>query len=199
MFLVGDAPLRDIAVPAGASLAIVSSDPDAVKKIERTGKFGAPWKIYSGSRPAAAPPATVDHSAFAPDARSLALLEGVRIARETLRAAGGAYDLKQVKTLLRGISRQAIDKRVREGSLLAVPGPKNRRSFPTLQFKRDGTIVQGLKDVREALPTRDPWTILNFLVHPDDRLAGRKPIDLLKAGEVELVVEAARRITQQGA
>lgn len=101
--------------------------------------------------------------------------------------------------MLHGISRQAVDKRVQEGSLFAVPGPSNRRSYPTLQFNRDGTVVDGLKAVLAALPTRNPWTILNFLARPDERLNKRKPIDVLKAGEVELVVEAARRLGLQGA
>ena len=35
--------------------------------------------------------------------------------------AGGAFDLEQVRTLMRGLSRQAVDKRVQEVSLLAVP------------------------------------------------------------------------------
>jgi hypothetical protein len=148
---------------------------------------------------AAAQTTTIDQKAFEPDPRAQALLEGVRIAQEDLRKAGGAYDLEQVRTLMQGVSRQAIDKRVQEGSLLAVPGPSNRRSYPTLQFNPDGTIVEGLKAVLAALPTSNPWTILNFLAHADDRLQGRKPIDVLKAGNVALVVEAARRVGQQGA
>jgi hypothetical protein len=146
-----------------------------------------------------APATAINQKAFEPDVRAQALLEGVRIAQEDLRKAGGAYDLEQVRTLMQGVSRQAVDKRVQEGSLLAVPGPSNRRSYPTLQFNPDGTIVEGLKAVCAALPTSNPWTILNFLAHPDDRLRGRKPIDVLKAGNVALVVEAARRLGQQGA
>lgn len=124
----------------------------------------------------------INREAFKPDARSQALLEGGRIAQEDLREAGGAYDLDQVRTLMQGVSRQAIDKRVREGSLISVPGPSNRRSYPTLQFDRDGTVVAGLKAVREALPANNTWAVLNFLAQPDDRLGGRRPIDVLKAG-----------------
>lgn len=154
---------------------------------------------YYPVKTAAAQATAINQKAFEPDARAQALLEGVRIAQEDLRTAGGAYDLQQVRTLMQGVSRQAVDKRVQEGSLLAVPGPSNRRSYPTLQFNPDGTIVEGLKAVCAALPTGNPWTILNFLAQPDDRLQGRKPIDVLKAGNVELVIEAARRLGQQGA
>jgi hypothetical protein len=141
----------------------------------------------------------VDKSAFEPDARARALLRGVKIAQEDLRNAGGAYDLEEVRTLMKGVSRQRIDRRVREGSLLAVPGPSNRRRYPTVQFDRDGTVVKGLKEVCDALPTKNSWSALNFLINPESRLDGRKPIDLLKAGEVEIVVEAARRVGRQGA
>ena len=68
-------------------------------------------------------------------------LQGVRIAQETLREAGGAYDLDQVRILMHGISRQRVDRRVKERSLLAVPGPSNRRLYPTIQFDRDGSGV----------------------------------------------------------
>jgi hypothetical protein len=177
---------------AGSKVQVITDDDTVGAKLGRAQKLGV-------TKTAAAHAAVINQQAFEPDARAQALLEGVRIAQEDLRKAGGAYDLAQVRTLMQGVSRQAVDKRVQEGSLLAVPGPNNRRSYPTLQFNRDGTIVEGLKAVFAALPTSNPWTILNFLAHPDDRLQGRKPIDVLKAGSVELVVEAARRLGQQGA
>ena len=100
---------------------------------------------------------------------------------------------------MRGVSRRAIDKRVQDGSLLAVPGPSNRRSYPTLQFNRDGTVVAGLKAVPAALQTSNSWTVLNFLSHPDVRLGNRRAIELLRSGQLDLVLEAARRHGEQGA
>ena len=192
------ADLKSLRLLEDAQVAIVSPNTTALQKVRARNKnlTGQTFRFVSGALKEGP---TVNTEAFAPDARALAILEGVRIAQEDLRQSGGAYDLDQVRTLLRGISRQAIDKRVREGSLLAVPGPSNHRSFPTLQFNADGTVIEGLKSVREALPTDNPWTVLNFLSQPDDRLNGRKPIDVLKEGKVELVVEAARRMAQQGA
>lgn len=137
--------------------------------------------------------------AYRPDARAMALLQGVKIAQQDLREAGGAYTLEQVRLLLQGISRQAVDKRVQEGTLLAVPGPGNRRAYPTIQFLNDGRLVDGLKAVRQALGSSNPWLMLNFLSRPDPRLDNRKPIDLLRGGEIEPVLEAARLIGMQGA
>ncbi|WP_245314443.1 hypothetical protein [Sinorhizobium alkalisoli] len=190
-------------LPAGAEIAIVSKRPDSVRKIEKTfsGRYAQVAAVVareSASQLSRAKP-SIDKSAYEPDARSRAVLEGVRIAQEDLREAGGAYDLEQVRTLMRGISRQAVDKRVHEGSLIAVPGPSNRRTYPTVQFKRDGTVVPGLKAVRDALQTTNPWTVLNFLVNPDARLNDRQPIELLRTGDVAPVIEAAIRHGEQGA
>ena len=146
-----------------------------------------------------APGPGLDASAWLPGPRARAILRGVKIAREDLRASGGAYDLEQVRDLLHGVSRQSIDKRVGEGGLLAVPGPGNKRYYPAVQFTDDGEIVEGLKQALTALPTKSGFAALNFLIHPDERLGGRKPIDMLKAGEIDPVVEAARRVGEQGA
>ena len=136
--------------------------------------------------------------AFQPGARAKALLQGTKLVEEDLRASGGAFSLADVRRLMHGVSRQAINKRVNEGSLLAVPGPSNRSLYPVVQFGNDGMPVEGLKEVRRALATKSPWMLLNFLVTKEPRLGGRKPVDLLKAGDVSAVVEAARRAGVQG-
>jgi len=141
--------------------------------------------------------ARVESSAYAPNARARALLQGVKIAEADLKDAGGTFKLEEVQKLLNGVSRQALERRVKDGSLLAVPGPSNRRRYPAIQFTRDG-VVPGLKKVQETLPTRNPWAVLNFLVRADDRLGGRKPIELLRNGDVDLVVSAARGMGMQG-
>lgn len=169
-------------LPADAEIAIVSTRPETAAKIKETFRD----RVTRVAEVVARKPAKalekalplIDKSAFEPDARSRAVLAGIRIAQEDLRHAGGAYDLEQVRTLMRGVSRQAVDRRVQEGSLIAVPGPGNRRSCPTAQFTRDGSVVPGLKAVRDALRTTNPWTVLNFLINSDSRLNGRKPIDL---------------------
>jgi hypothetical protein len=198
-------------LPDGVSVALIPSNPlvekelrrlgsDRVQRlsnliIQRQGRRSANSQVKSG---AIKKQTAVDASAFEPSSRAKALLNGVKIAQNDLRESGGAYDLDQVRILMNGISRQMVDRKVREGSLLAVPGPSNRRAYPTVQFTRDGTVVPGLKAVYDALPTENPWAVLNFLVSPDPRLNGRKPIDLLKSGEINLVVEAARRMGHQG-
>jgi nucleoid DNA-binding protein len=135
--------------------------------------------------------------AYEPSARALALLRGKEICESDLRASGGSFTLANVERLLR-ISRQAIDKKVREDALLAVPGPHRRRRYPAVQFIGD-EILPGLEVVLKNLPSANGWFRLNFLIRPDDRLGGRRPIDLLKEGKIDSVVVAAKAIGVQGA
>ena len=210
MFVLDANPFEGVAgfqLPAGAHVAVVTSQADTANSVARTvGKrfrgnnmVVRRMRQLAKAKERAEAAGTVNQAAFEPDARSRALLQGVRIAQNDLKAAGGAFDLEQVRTLLHGISRQAVDKRVQEGSLLAVPGPSNRRCYPTLQFNRDGSVVAGIKEIQDSLPVESPWAVLNFLVRPDDRLGGRKPIDVLREGNLSLVLEAANRYGEQGA
>ena len=128
--------------------------------------------------------------------RGRALLRGLEIARRDLGESGGAFDLAQVTELL-GISRQAVDKKVKDDALLAVPGPNGQRRYPVAQFTDEG-VVPGLKQALAALPSRNAWFRLNFLVNRDPQL-GLSPIDLLKSGRTAEVVEAAKHLGEQGA
>ncbi len=195
--------LAGIDLPDDAAVVVVSSQAESIRKVrvavgEHAGGVVRFRRDLEAEKPQRKPQGVMA-DAYEPDARSRALLAGVRMAQDDLRDAGGAFDLDEVRVLLHGISRQAIDKRVQEGTLLAVPGPGNRKHYPTLQFTRDGSLVPGLREVRAALPATNPWFVLNFLSRPDHRLGGRKPIDVLKGGEIDQVVEAARRYGEQGA
>lgn len=145
--------------------------------------------------------AEIPEEAFEPSARARAVLRGVQAVRDLLAESGGTYQLDDVRMLLGNVTRQAVEKRVREGHLLAVTGPHGRRVYPTIQFQPDGATVAGIKEIQEALPSRNAWGVLSFLVGRQDALDGRRPIDLLKSGDrgsAELALEAARRMDVQG-
>lgn len=173
-----------------ANLLIHHDNPD-MQVFETAGRTGKSYLIEV--------PGSTSSTAFALDARARVILNGRAIAHRDLQQAGGAFTLQQVMELLGGVSRQRVDQLVKSGRLLAVPGPSNVRCYPTLQFNPDGSLVAGLDDVQSALPTRNPSVVLNFLAHPDPRLGNRPPIELLRAGDVGAVVEAARSHSEPGA
>ena len=93
-----------------------------------------------------------------------------------------------------GTSRQAVHKRVNDGALLAViEGGKYR--YPLWQFDVNGPdgVVQGLPDVlRElAVPT---FSKMNWLTRSNAIFEGQTPLEILKSGDVERVVQMAGAI-----
>lgn len=189
--------LPDTALPKGTSLFVVPETPAAEARLH-----GWVIKQDRGAVPLpmkAPPKRSVSPAAYKPSARAKAVLRGVAIAEEDLKAADGTYDVDEVRTLLRNVSRQAVDKRVAEGSLLAVPGPSGARRFPAAQFAGDGSVVKGLKEVQATLGFESKWSVLNFLVNAHDLLGDERPIDVLRRGDVDRVVEAAKLTGVHGA
>jgi len=193
-------------LPEDAMITVISKRPVAGLKAQRLERIqllgGKIAMLLADDDPAPVvveEKAAVGRQAFEPDARARAILRGIENAEADLAEAGGAFELGEVQQLMGKVSRQRVERRVQEGSLLAVPGPSNRRRYPTLQFNADGSLVDGLCEVQRALAFSSPWSVLNFLVNPDDRLNGERPIDVLRRGNVDLVVESARRVGIQGA
>ena len=85
-----------------------------------------------------------------------------------------------------GITRQAVDKRRRAGSLLAVREGSDWR-YPACQFD-NGEVVVGIPDVVRGLGSTSPWVAFDFLLAPDTVLAGRTPLEALRAGERDPVL-----------
>ena len=70
--------------------------------------------------------------------------------------------------------------------------------YPAFQIGADG-LLPGVRDVLDAFTIADPWTRVNFMLTGDARLGGRRPIDVLREGDVASVVRAARAYGEHGA
>ena len=108
---------------------------------------------------------------------------------------GPFYDTDGVMTLLGGVSKQAVSDRVRRHRLLALRTTSGRLVYPVAQF-RGPKVVDGLGRVLDVLVPDDTeaWMVASWLATPDPALAGRSPIEALRGGDTEPVVEAAREL-----
>lgn len=132
------------------------------------------------------------------DPLATARLRGLQAKLDLLERAGGTLQAGEVATLLR-VSRQAVGKRRKAGTLLGVHAGRRGFEYPACQFV-DGAVVGGLTEVLSAFAEDvDPWMRLAFLVTGNDVLEGKQPLDLLRRGEVEAVVRAARIYGEHGA
>jgi hypothetical protein len=94
-----------------------------------------------------------------------------------------------------------VDKRRERGTILALPRGGGEYAFPLWQFDegtRDG-LLPGLTRVLRSFSVEDPWMRSEFMLAPDDRLGGKRPLDALREGEAEAALRTASAYGVHGA
>jgi len=104
-----------------------------------------------------------------------------------------SIDSTQVTELLNSNKSKLIDDSVFEGKLLSFID-KGRKRFPQFQFDAEspGGVVNGLPEVLSALDF-PPLAKAVWLERSHRALNGERPIDLMKRGEISLVLTLASR------
>jgi hypothetical protein len=143
----------------------------------------------------------LDASAFGaeivaePDPLTTALLRGAEMKREMLKAEGGALTASQLAAHL-GMTTQGLGKK-RDRNQVFWLEVGDGYVYPAFQVGKTG-LLKGVRDILSAFPVDDPWMRVNFMLTGDRRLGGERPLDLLRAGQVEAVVEAAGMLGEHG-
>lgn len=112
------------------------------------------------------------------------LRDRARLKEESLRA-GEVEDLLMV-------GRERLRRMREEGRILGVVrGERRPTLYPRWQFTGGGEIVEGLMAVISAAREAGmgPEELHFFMTEPDERVGGEPPVELLRRGEVEKVVD----------
>ena len=131
------------------------------------------------------------------DPLARAFLDGLDAKARLIEQNGGVFKTEQVAEYL-GITPQAVNKRRALRQLVGLTFRKRGHVFPAWQFTDRGT-VPGLEQVLLALADHDEWMQNVFFINPNTRLGGRRALDLLREGEIQEVLDAAREFGQHGA
>lgn len=130
----------------------------------------------------------------ASDPLAAARLRGIDAKRRLLESEGGTVSSSQAAKMLK-MTRQAVDKRRKEGKLLAIELGRRGYCYPAWQFG-----LKGFEEVLLALPSGDFWERLSFFLNPSDLLEDQTPIQALgKGSNVEGVLRAAKEYGEHGA
>jgi hypothetical protein len=129
------------------------------------------------------------------DPLAAARLRGLEAKRNLVEAEGGTLTSAEVARKLR-ITRQAVDKRRKEGRLLALELGRKGFRFPAWQLD-----LPQADAVLRALEGRDPWEQLTFFLNPSELLGDRSPLQTLrdKRPAMEGVLRAAAAFAEHGA
>ncbi len=131
------------------------------------------------------------------DPFAAARLRGLRERERLLSQEGGTWRAEQVAQHLH-LTRQAVNLRRKQGTLLGLSAGRHGFHYPTWQFTRGGAI-EGLEKVLAALKNLDPWMQQAFMLGKNARLGEKRPIDLLRSGDVARIVRAASAFGEHGA
>jgi hypothetical protein len=131
------------------------------------------------------------------DPLARAFLDGLDAKARLIEQNGGVFKTEEVAEYL-GITPQAVTKRRALRQLVGLTFRKRGYVFPAWQFTDRGT-VPGLEQVLRALADHDEWMQNVFFINPNTRLGGRRPLELLREGEIQEVRDAAREFGQHGA
>jgi hypothetical protein len=107
-----------------------------------------------------------------------------------------AEPVEKIRDLLGVRSRQTVHNWIECGKVLALDDG-NRKLLPVWQFDasmRD-RLVPGFKKVLDIL-NRPPFSAALWFTNRNPRLGGRAPIDALRAGDTERVLQEAARAEQ---
>ena len=124
-----------------------------------------------------------------------ALARNVEHRQQLLKRAGGVLSAEDAGRTL-GITRQAVDKRRRSNTMLAVREGSDWR-YPVCQF-HEGEVIAGISDVVRGFASAGPWATLDFLLAADTVLGGRSPLEMLRDGEREAVLRLVRAHESDG-
>lgn len=108
-------------------------------------------------------------------------------------AVGPVYDTSGVMRIL-GVTKQAIDDRRRNGSILALRTGDGMWVYPAFQFD-GGRIHPGLLPAVRSLKDAPPWASALWFVTPNERLDELSPVDFVHQGlPVEYVHQRAHAL-----
>ncbi len=123
-----------------------------------------------------------------------ALFRGIEARQRIKEMEGGTLSAEEAGRLL-GLVKQAVIDRYNKGRLLGWREKQGAIRFPVWQFREDGHVLGGLPEALGVLAQNkrlDDWAKVLFFVNPRDSLKNQRPLDLLRKGEAEHVIELAR-------
>lgn len=122
-------------------------------------------------------------------------VRGLEVRQQLAESEGGSLSSDEVARLLR-ISKTAVLKRLAAGRLLAWREERLQAArFPRWQFDDHGHVLPGLEEVLEILNGNgrlDPWGKILFFLQSRNGPDGGRPLDQMRDGQVNAVVQAAQ-------
>jgi len=185
--------VRAFVARTGRALARIAERMPRERLVEAVGAETDTDVLFRSLQHAAAIGSEIE--ATPPDPLTAAFLRGAEMKRALLRAEGGVMSGPELARHL-GITPQGLGKKRDKGQVFWLEVGEGC-VYPAFQVGPDG-LLHGIREVLSAFQQGDPWARVNFMLTGDARLGGRRPLDVLRAGDVAAVVRAAHGYGEHG-
>lgn len=152
---------------------------------------GTTFDLHSGgltvSAPAKAPPpgSTSNCRTFDPYAA------GERLAEKLKEAEGGAWTGADLLARF-NLSPAVLHRRRKEHRIVYWRDAQHEFHYPQWQFTPAGALLPGVQEVLQVFRSDDEWRLMSYFLGKRGQLGDRRPLDLLRNGEKEKVLNHAR-------
>jgi hypothetical protein len=116
---------------------------------------------------------------------------GEKIVAEMQMAEGGAWPDAELRKKF-NLTSAVLHRRRKEHRIIYWRDARNDFFYPRWQFTEAGALMAGIQDVLQIFRSQDEWRVMRYFLGPRKQLGGQRPVDLLRAGEVEKVLAHAR-------
>jgi hypothetical protein len=114
-------------------------------------------------------------------------------AEDLLRAEGGCISDQEVADLLELENITILEDWRRHRQIVAIKTDAGTWMYPVWQFARKPKrVMLGIRDCLAELDSDDDCQTAVFFLSYMTRLAGKRPLDCLRAGKIEAAIKAAR-------
>jgi len=128
---------------------------------------------------------------FDPEAKGMEWVDKAR------RAEGGAWSGGELQERFQ-LSAANLHRRRKEHRIVFWRDARHAFFYPKWQFTGTGALGPGIEDILRIFKSFDEWRIMRYFLTPRYQLQGKRPLDLLRAGDIENVLSHARTHAEEG-
>jgi hypothetical protein len=116
---------------------------------------------------------------------------GERIVAEMQVAEGGAWSDPEYRQKF-DLSPPVLCRRRKEHRIVFWRNAKGDYFYPRWQFTETGALLPGIQEVLQTFRSQDEWRVMRYFLGARKQLNDRRPLDLLRAGEIDRAIAHAR-------
>lgn len=116
---------------------------------------------------------------------------GRRLVEQMQAAEGGAWTGAELLARF-GLTPAVLHRRRKEHRIVYWRDARHEFHYPRWQFTPTGALLPGLQEVLQLFRSHDEWRVMSYFLGQRPALDHRRPLDLLREGDTERVLEHAR-------